>query len=66
MVYIIILTNKNQHDHLHIDGRNGDVSDNPELAAVVQMLVLQPEKVPNKPEDENRDNNDKELMTIKD
>ena len=38
------------HNHLHIDGCNGDVSDNAELTTVVQMLVLQSEKVPNKPE----------------
>jgi len=37
---------------LHINRRNGDVSDNPELAAVVQMLVLQSEKVPNKPSED--------------
>ena len=39
-----------QQHHLHIDGCNGDVSDNAELTTVVQMLILQSEKVPNKPE----------------
>merc|ERR1719397_2050188 len=37
---------------LHIDRRYGDVSYNAELSTVVQMLVLQTEKVPNKPSED--------------
>ena len=42
--------NQTDNHHLHINRRNGNVSDNSELTAVVQMLVLQTEKVPDKPE----------------
>ena len=48
--------NQTDNHHLHINRRNGNVSDNSELTAVVQMLVLQTEKVPDKPE--GRDDDD--------
>ena len=37
--------------YLHLDGRYGDVPHYPEIAAVVQMLVLKTDKVPHKPPD---------------
>ena len=33
----------------HVHRRDRDVADDPELAAVVQMLVLKPKKVPDEP-----------------
>ena len=47
--------NQTDNRHLHINRRNGNVSDNSELSAVVQMLVLQTEKVPDKPEGRDDD-----------
>ena len=47
--------NQTDNRHLHINRRNGNVSDNSELTAVVQMLVLQTEKVPDKPEGRDDD-----------
>ena len=56
--------NQTDNHHLHINRRNGNVSDNSELTAVVQMLVLQTEKVPDKPEDDSDDGDDDDKMTV--
>ena len=48
--WVIIIIWPKPYD-LHFDRCYGDISDNPELATIVQMLVLKTDKVPHKPPD---------------